>query len=83
MNRIQASLSLTIPDDQAVKVAGGVVLHVHRQQVELHNRVRGTNDPGTLQVSVIAVWPAGGEEEPGAVAWHQSPPTGTYTQRER
>lgn len=68
---------LTVPDDEAVEVAHGVILHVQVQQVELHRGVWRADQPGALLVREVVLRPAGGEEEARSLPRHQHTSTGT------
>lgn len=70
-------LMLTIPNDQAVKGARGVVFDVQVQEVELHSRVRRTDEPGALLVHGVVFGPVGGVEKVGGLTGHQDSTTRT------
>lgn len=61
---------LTVSDDEAVKVASGVVLYVQREEVQLYGGVWRTYQPGTLQVRSVAVRPSRRKEEARSVPRH-------------
>lgn len=53
----------TISDNQVVRVAGLISLHVQRQEIKFYDGIWSPNEPGTLLVRRIVFRPSRGKEE--------------------